>query len=122
MSILGGVGTITGAFVGSGVFVFVTNYVSGYLERWPTLLGLIFVLTILFTPDGVVGAWQRLVWAPLLRRFGAADEAELIEVGVGGGGLLSDRDHKASKSDASSTEPSPSSQPSEPVERTRAGS
>ncbi|MDQ4057866.1 MAG: branched-chain amino acid ABC transporter permease [Actinomycetota bacterium] len=115
MSILGGVGTITGAFVGSGVFVFVTNYISGYVERWPTLLGLIFVLTILFTPDGVVGAWQRLVWARLLRRFGAAHEAELIEVGVGGGGLLSDRERKASRSttDADSAAPE---HPAETVE------
>jgi branched-chain amino acid transport system permease protein len=125
MSILGGVGTITGAFVGSGVFVFVTNYVSGYMERWPTLLGLIFVLTILFTPDGVVGAWQRLVWAPLLRRYGAADEAELIEVAVGGGGLLSDRSRKGSRSatDSDSTRDSatPSEKPPEQVEETHAG-
>ncbi len=113
MSILGGVGTITGAFVGSGVFVFVTNYVSGYVERWPTLLGLIFVLTILFTPDGVVGAWQRLVWAPLLRRYGAAEEAELIE--FGGGGLLSDRDRRGSKS-AINPDASSSETPSKPVE------
>jgi len=122
MSILGGVGTITGAFVGSGVFVFVTNYVSGYMERWPTLLGLIFVLTILFTPDGIVGAWQRLVWAPVLRRFGAVDEAELIEVGVGGGGLLSDRDRKGSKSAIEADSAVPSDEPSKPAEETRAGS
>lgn len=65
MSILGGVSTLSGAFVGSSVYVFITNYVSGYLDRWPTLLGLIFVLTILFFRDGLVGAWNRLVWARL---------------------------------------------------------
>jgi len=79
MSILGGMGTLTGAFVGSGVFVFITNYVSGYLTRWPTLLGLIFVLVILFARDGIVGAWNRWVWAPLLRRAGQVEEAELAE-------------------------------------------
>ena len=79
MSILGGMGTLTGAFVGSGVFVFITNYVSGYLTRWPTLLGLIFVLVILFARDGIVGAWNRWVWAPLLRRAGQAEEAELAK-------------------------------------------
>jgi branched-chain amino acid transport system permease protein len=62
MSILGGMATLPGAFVGSSLYVFVTNYVSTYLERWPTLLGLVFVLTILFARDGVVGAWNRLVW------------------------------------------------------------
>ncbi|MQA99140.1 MAG: branched-chain amino acid ABC transporter permease [Actinobacteria bacterium] len=84
MSILGGMGTIAGAFVGSSLFVVVTNYVSGYFDRWPTLLGLIFVLTILFAQDGIVGAWNRLVWAPLLRRRGRELEAERTVVGVGG--------------------------------------
>jgi branched-chain amino acid transport system permease protein len=70
MSILGGIGTLTGAFVGSAIYVVVTNYVSGFLDRWPTLLGLIFVLTILFARDGLVGAWQRLVWSRLLQRAG----------------------------------------------------
>jgi branched-chain amino acid transport system permease protein len=68
MSILGGMGTLPGAFVGSTIYVFVTNYVSGFLDRWPTLLGGIFVLTILFAQDGIVGAWSRRVWAPLVRR------------------------------------------------------
>lgn len=84
ISILGGMGTIAGAFVGSSLFVVVTNYVSGYLDRWPTLLGLIFVLTILFAQDGIVGAWNRLVWAPLLRRRGRELEAERAVVGIGG--------------------------------------
>jgi branched-chain amino acid transport system permease protein len=76
MSILGGIGTLTGAFVGSTIFVFVTNYVSGFLDRWPTLLGLIFVLTILFARDGLVGAWGRLVWTPVLRRLGGVEESD----------------------------------------------
>jgi branched-chain amino acid transport system permease protein len=70
MSILGGMASLSGAFVGSSIFVFVTNYVSGYFDRWPTLLGLVFVLTILFARDGVVGAWIRLVWRPMLGRRG----------------------------------------------------
>ena len=68
MSILGGMASLSGAFIGSSIFVFVTNYVSSYIDRWPTLLGLIFVLTILFAQDGIVGAWNRLVWTPLVRR------------------------------------------------------
>ena len=84
MSILGGIGTISGAFVGSSLFVVVTNYVSGYFDRWPTLLGLIFVLTILFAQDGIVGAWTRSVWVPLLRRMGRGDEAERTLTQIGG--------------------------------------
>jgi branched-chain amino acid transport system permease protein len=84
MSILGGIGTLGGAYIGSSIYVLVTSYVSGFLDRWPTLLGLIFVLTILFAQDGIVGAWQRLVWARLLRRAGHAEEAALSAAAVGG--------------------------------------
>ncbi|HEX2102327.1 MAG TPA: branched-chain amino acid ABC transporter permease [Solirubrobacteraceae bacterium] len=79
MSILGGVGTLTGAFVGAGVVIYIQNDVSSWLERWQTLLGVVFVLVVLFAPDGIVGAWTRYVWAPLLRRVGAADAAAAAE-------------------------------------------
>jgi branched-chain amino acid transport system permease protein len=75
MSILGGVGTLAGAFVGSAVVVYIQNDVSSWLERWQTLLGVVFVLVVIFAPDGIVGAWTRYVWAPLLRRLGAAHAA-----------------------------------------------
>ncbi len=71
MSILGGIGTLSGAFVGAGVVVVIQNWLSSYIDRWQTLLGVVFVLVILFAPDGLVGAWTRLVWDPLLRRLGA---------------------------------------------------
>jgi branched-chain amino acid transport system permease protein len=75
MSILGGVGTLAGAFVGSTVVVYIQNDVSSWLERWQTLLGVVFVLVVIFAPDGIVGAWTRYVWAPLLRRVGARHAA-----------------------------------------------
>ena len=101
------------------------NTLSISVARGPTQLGLsakLLVLTILFAPDGVVGAWQRLVWARLLRRYGAAQEAELIELGAGGGGLLSDRDREGSKSAIDADSAAASERPSEPVEETRAES
>jgi branched-chain amino acid transport system permease protein len=79
MSILGGVGTLTGAFVGAAVVIYIENDVSSWLARWPTLLGVVFVLVVLFAPDGIVGAWARYVWAPLLRRLGAGDAAAAVE-------------------------------------------
>lgn len=64
MSILGGISTISGAFVGAAVVVVVTNWVSSYVDRWQTLLGVIFVLVILFAPDGIVGIVKRITaWA-----------------------------------------------------------
>jgi branched-chain amino acid transport system permease protein len=75
MSILGGIGTLTGAYVGATVVVVIQEWVSSYFQRWQTLLGVVFVLVILFASDGIVGAWTRFVWAPLLRRLGAGKAA-----------------------------------------------
>jgi branched-chain amino acid transport system permease protein len=80
MSILGGVGTLSGAFVGAAVVIYIQNDVSSWLERWQTLLGIVFVLVIIFAPDGLVGAWTRYVWAPLLRRLGARRAAAAAEM------------------------------------------
>ena len=80
MTILGGVGTITGAFVGASVVVAIQNWASSYVERWQTLLGVVFVLVILFAPGGIVGTWTRAVWAPFLRRLGAREEAAEAEL------------------------------------------
>jgi branched-chain amino acid transport system permease protein len=79
MSILGGVGTLAGAFVGAGVVIYIEQDVSSWLARWQTLLGVVFVLVVLFAPDGIVGAWTRYVWAPLLRRLGAREAAIAAE-------------------------------------------
>jgi branched-chain amino acid transport system permease protein len=65
MVVLGGVGTALGPLVGSFVVVLVENVVSGFLERWPTAMGLIFVFTVLFARRGIVGSlgqlWMRTV-------------------------------------------------------------
>ncbi len=67
MVIVGGVGTLFGGVVGAAVIIFTRNIVSLYTPRWPTIMGLIFVLTILFAPNGLLGGarsilgriWQR---------------------------------------------------------------
>jgi branched-chain amino acid transport system permease protein len=55
MVILGGTGTIIGPLVGAGVVVGIEQWLSSYIERWPTLLGLVLVLVVLFAPRGIVG-------------------------------------------------------------------
>ena len=59
MSILGGIGTITGAFVGAGVVVYITNWAS--LVRRPLADPARRRLRArrVFAPDGIVGAWTR---------------------------------------------------------------
>jgi branched-chain amino acid transport system permease protein len=64
--------------------MFIQNWVSSYVDRWQTLLGVVFVLVIVFAPDGIVGAWNRLVWAPLLRKQGKRSEVPAAPVAVVG--------------------------------------
>lgn len=60
MVIVGGVGTLFGGVVGAAVIIFTRNIVSLYTSRWPTIMGLIFVVTILFARDGLLGAVRSL--------------------------------------------------------------
>lgn len=61
MTILGGVGTLFGPAIGSLVVVFTRHQVSLYTDRWPMIMGAIFVVTILLAPDGLVGGTRRLL-------------------------------------------------------------
>ena len=64
MVIAGGPGTLLGPVVGAALVVLLKNVASGYIERWITLLGFVFLFIVLFVPKGIVpGAarlWQRL--------------------------------------------------------------
>ncbi len=60
--IAGGAGTLAGPVVGAAIVVLLKNYVSAYFERWNMLLGIVFVLIVLFLPEGVVPGIQRW-WA-----------------------------------------------------------
>jgi len=66
MVVLGGTGTLVGPIVGAGLIVAIRNVVSNYLERWPLVLGAIFMLTVVLAPNGLVG------WLLARRRRAAA--------------------------------------------------
>jgi branched-chain amino acid transport system permease protein len=55
MAIVGGIGTLFGAFVGAATIILLQNTVSAYTERWPTVLGLVFIIVMIFAPEGIVG-------------------------------------------------------------------
>jgi ABC-type branched-subunit amino acid transport system ATPase component/ABC-type branched-subunit amino acid transport system permease subunit len=55
MTLFGGTGTLLGPFVGAGVFIWLRDFVSKYLEYWEVFVGGAFVLIVLFMPDGIVG-------------------------------------------------------------------
>jgi branched-chain amino acid transport system permease protein len=60
--IAGGAGTLAGPAIGAAIILLLKNYVSAYVERWNMLLGFVFVLIVVFMPDGLVPGVKRL-WA-----------------------------------------------------------
>jgi branched-chain amino acid transport system permease protein len=73
MAILGGASTFTGPVVGAVIITLVKNLASSYIERWNTLLGLIFVIVILFMPLGLVPGVRQL-WMRWGRKSAAKPE------------------------------------------------
>jgi branched-chain amino acid transport system permease protein len=59
MAVLGGMRSFWGPLVGAAVFVVLQDYVSSHTENWMSVVGLIFVLVVLFFPRGVLGLVQR---------------------------------------------------------------
>ncbi len=77
--LMGGVGTLSGAILGAALF----RLLEFYLDRWfgeaaSFLLGLVYVLLVLFLPYGIVGTWRarsfrvRQGWDRLLSLFDKA--------------------------------------------------
>jgi len=54
MVILGGPGTLIGPALGAGIIIFLKNFVSAYTQRWLLIVGTIYILTILYAPQGLV--------------------------------------------------------------------
>ena len=60
MAIVGGSGTIIGAFIGSAVVLGLRNWVSSFFELHAAVMGAVFIATVLWAPDGLVGLAKRL--------------------------------------------------------------
>jgi len=60
MAILGGTGTIAGPFIGSAIVLGLRNWVSSFFELYATVMGLVFIVTVLWAPGGLVGLAARL--------------------------------------------------------------
>jgi branched-chain amino acid transport system permease protein len=55
MVALGGRGTLVGAVLGAGIIVALKNLVSVYTHRWLLILGAVYIGTIVYAPEGIVG-------------------------------------------------------------------
>jgi branched-chain amino acid transport system permease protein len=59
--IAGGAGTLGGPLVGAALVLILKNYASAYIERWNMLLGIVFVLIVIFLPTGIVPGLHSLL-------------------------------------------------------------
>jgi branched-chain amino acid transport system permease protein len=66
IAVLGGLRHPVGPFVGAIVFILLQNFAIDLIdrERFNTLIGAVFLAIVFFSPDGLLGLWQRFVgWA-----------------------------------------------------------
>jgi branched-chain amino acid transport system permease protein len=59
MAIVGGSGTILGPFLGSGLILVLRNWVSGFFHYYTAVLGIVFIVTVLWAPQGIMGLVSR---------------------------------------------------------------
>ncbi|MEM7532374.1 MAG: branched-chain amino acid ABC transporter permease [Chloroflexota bacterium] len=57
--IIGGSGTLAGSLLGAGVVKMFPLVISSYIERWQTVEGVIFILFVLFAPNGILGVFKQ---------------------------------------------------------------
>jgi branched-chain amino acid transport system permease protein len=60
-TLIGGMGSLYGPIIGAFVFIWLSEAMSVMWARWPLLLGVAFVIVVLFFRGGVVEAWSRFV-------------------------------------------------------------
>jgi branched-chain amino acid transport system permease protein len=60
MVALGGRGTLLGPALGALLIVLLKNLVSVYTHRWLLILGAVYIGTIVYAPEGIVGAIRQL--------------------------------------------------------------
>jgi branched-chain amino acid transport system permease protein len=68
MTIIGGTGTLVGAIIGSGLIEFAHNWLTELakqywiFERWIIFFGIVYILTVIFFPHGIVGTLKTVKW------------------------------------------------------------
>ena len=55
MSLLGGMGTFFGPFIGAGLFLYLEDIVTSMTTHWMAVVGVVFMVFVLFFPRGVWG-------------------------------------------------------------------
>ena len=59
MAVLGGMRSFWGPLIGAAIFVVLQDYVSSQTENWMSVIGVFFMLVVIFFPRGVLGVLKR---------------------------------------------------------------
>ena len=78
MAVLGGMGTLYGPMLGAGVFVASEDILSSYVEQWRLVIGVLFVLFVLFVPRGLVSLPRTVLDHPTVQSL-VADRTGVTE-------------------------------------------
>lgn len=83
ITILGGVGTLIGPIIGAGMMQLIGQFFYDWFgPRWPLVFGVLFVLLVVFLPNGIVGTWRmkqldwKNGWKRLLSRLNTKSEPQ----------------------------------------------
>ena len=88
IAVVGGLSRPLGPFIGALVYVLLRTFALDLLDwvglegkRYQLLIGFGFLVIVLFSPDGLIGIWQRL-----RERYRKSREAQDAQMRTGGGG------------------------------------
>jgi branched-chain amino acid transport system permease protein len=70
MEILGGMGTLVGPLIGATIVIFMGDILSTWFkEAWMLCLGAIYVICVLYSPEGVIGIIKNISVAGVLKKL-----------------------------------------------------
>ena len=58
-AIVGGVGTLLGPAIGTGVFILIREVVSSHWQHHALIVGAFAICIVIFAPEGIVGLWKK---------------------------------------------------------------
>jgi branched-chain amino acid transport system permease protein len=77
VTLIGGMGTLWGAALGAAFLLGARELLTGIIEGWPIILGVVYVVFVLFFPSGLAGFLTgegRSVWDVVSSLRGGGDE------------------------------------------------
>lgn len=60
MTFIGGTGSFAGPIFGALVFTYLQDFLSDITDRWPLIMGLIFIIMVLYVPGGLTGLFRSI--------------------------------------------------------------